>query len=67
MKKDILAIVGDDYGNSKWTKNTSNLALELAKRVELASTPSKASTGFNSKENKRRRSLTPLTLFLLRT
>lgn len=49
MKKDILAIVGDDYGNSKWTKNTSNLALELAKRVELASTPSKASTGFNSK------------------
>lgn len=42
MKKDILAIVGDDYGNSKWTKNTSNLALELSKRVELACIPNKS-------------------------
>lgn len=33
LKQDILAIVADDYGNSKWTKNTSALALELAKRV----------------------------------
>lgn len=42
MKTDILAIIGDAYGNTKWTKNTSTLALELAKRVETATsaTPS---------------------------
>lgn len=34
MKQDILAIIGDAYGNTKWTKNTSTIALELAKRVE---------------------------------
>lgn len=36
MKQDILSIVGDSYGNAKWTKNTCVLGLEIAKRVELA-------------------------------
>lgn len=34
LKTDCLAIVLSSSGNSKWTKNVSGLALELAKRVE---------------------------------
>lgn len=48
MKRDILAIVGDGYGNSKWTKNIGNLALELSKRIELACTPGFGKTGEQS-------------------
>ncbi|KAG5361708.1 Protein SOK1 [Yarrowia sp. C11] len=36
FKTDCLAIVLSSSGNSKWTKNVSGLALELAKRVEAA-------------------------------
>lgn len=42
LKADILAIIGDAYGNTKWTKNTGTIALELARRVETAvSAPTK--------------------------
>lgn len=34
LRTDCLAIVLSSSGNSKWTKNVSGLALELAKRVE---------------------------------
>ena len=40
LKGDLLAIIADPYGNTKWTKNTSTLALELASRVELVTTSS---------------------------
>lgn len=48
LKKDILAIVSDDYGNSKWAKNSDSLALELAKRVEIACTPGTNKAGNTS-------------------
>ncbi|KAF5093417.1 hypothetical protein D0Z03_002425 [Geotrichum reessii] len=34
LKQDVMAIIADAYGNTKWTKNTSTVALEIAKRVE---------------------------------
>ncbi|KAG5358307.1 Protein SOK1 [Yarrowia sp. B02] len=36
LRADCMAIVLSSSGNSKWTKNVSGLALELAKRVEAA-------------------------------
>lgn len=36
FKQDLLAIIEDSLGNSKWTKNTQVIALETAKRVQLA-------------------------------
>lgn len=36
FKHDLLAIIEDSLGNSKWTKNTQVIALETAKRVHLA-------------------------------
>lgn len=38
LRTDCLAIVLSSSGNSKWTKNVSGLALELAKRVEAVVT-----------------------------
>lgn len=35
FKHDLLAIIEDSVGNSKWTKNTQLLALEISKRVQL--------------------------------
>lgn len=46
LKSDILAIIGDAYGNTKWTKNTSTLALELAQRVETAVSTATGKTVF---------------------
>lgn len=37
LKCDLMAIIADPYGNTKWTKNTSTLALELSSRVETIS------------------------------
>lgn len=34
LKQAVVAIIADAYGNTKWTKNTSTVALEIAKRVE---------------------------------
>lgn len=46
MKTDIMAIIADAYGNTKWTKNTGTIALELARRVEIAvSAPLKTKRG----------------------
>lgn len=39
LKSDLMAIIADPYGNTKWTKNTSTLALELASRVQIATSP----------------------------
>ncbi|CAN6622086.1 hypothetical protein TRVA0_008S03202 [Trichomonascus vanleenenianus] len=36
LKQDLLAIIEDSLGNSKWTKNTQALALEITKRVRGA-------------------------------
>lgn len=37
LKNNLMAIIADPYGNTKWTKNTSTLALELSNRVETIS------------------------------
>lgn len=36
LKTDLLAIIEDSMGNSKWTKNTHALALEIARRASGA-------------------------------
>ncbi|KAA8910142.1 hypothetical protein TRICI_004255 [Trichomonascus ciferrii] len=36
FKQDLLAIIEDSLGNSKWTKNTQLIALETVKRVQRA-------------------------------
>ncbi|ODV93367.1 hypothetical protein PACTADRAFT_51966 [Pachysolen tannophilus NRRL Y-2460] len=41
LKREILAIVTDENGNVKWTRNVSSLALQLAKRA--CNDPSKPS------------------------
>jgi hypothetical protein len=34
FKQDLVAIISDSAGNTKWTKNTHSLSLEMARRVE---------------------------------
>ncbi|KAG7903893.1 hypothetical protein KL905_004651 [Ogataea polymorpha] len=47
LKKEILSIIVDENGNSKWTRNLNNLAVHLVSKASQDTSPSKVKFCFN--------------------
>ncbi|ODQ68546.1 Tcp11-domain-containing protein [Nadsonia fulvescens var. elongata DSM 6958] len=50
LRADIMAIVTDSHGNTKWTKNVGGLALELASRVHNLNNSTTSSSSLPSSQ-----------------